>query len=247
MVEDRSRPDQAPPATVVESLATGSKELDECLGALATNLRVAYSHSNVVFRAETLQACEALSADSGRWARGELLPSGGRYNATLKALYESARSDVFCTSIPDYFPTWQTNLGQALLEAHGRSGAAVTRVFVFDTLAHVSADAVEVMRQHEAHARVRVLVFFDQEQHLVSFPPDLSRDSTMIDGGEVIGITMSFGQQPQAAWYFDDENMKHKLESFRKGLVESALPFRMFEERWTSEAERVAAAAPAVV
>jgi hypothetical protein len=187
-----------------------------------------------------LRACESLRADSGSWARGELLPSQARYNATLKALYENAVTEVFCTSIPDYFATWQSPLGRALLDAHGRSRAVVTRIFVFDSVDSVDAEVMKVMEEHEDHPRVSVLVFLDQDDKLVSFPPDLSRDFTMIDQGQVIGITMSFGSQPQAAWYFDDADKKARLNRLREGLIESATPFKEFQKRWALRREGVA-------
>lgn len=188
------------------------------MASTAQSLGRAQRIDNPVFLEEVTLALDDLRSRAEDWARGKLIAPEERYNRVLLKLYESATTSVFSTTIPDYLETWNSPLGDQLLEAHQRSTAGVTRVFVFNERSELTDAAVTLMRRHE-DAGVRVLVYIDREDPGFSFSPDVSRDFTIIDDGRAIGVTVSYGRALQAEWYFDDNARKGRFRDIRESLL----------------------------
>jgi hypothetical protein len=62
-------------------------------------------------------------------------------------------------------------------------------------------------------------------------PTDISKDFTVIDRGEAIAVTLSFGGDNLAAeWYIKDEDRKIRFEGLCKSLLRASEACPQFEE-----------------
>jgi hypothetical protein len=90
------------------------------------------------------------------------------------------------------------------------------------------------MREHERTPHVSVKVFIDEEE-VYDFPPDLSRDFTLIDDGRVIGITTTYGlDKLEAAWHFNDRTKARVLREIRDQLIKSSRSLTDLEQQLNS-------------
>ena len=96
----------------------------------------------------------------------------------------------------------------------------------------VTAEAFAVMEK-QSKARMNVRLFFSDESRLFSFPADISKDFTVVDHGEAIGTTISFGGDSLAAeWYIQDQDRKRRFEGICKSLTQGSEEFSKFREWW---------------
>lgn len=216
---------------IPEGIANGLK-------GIAANVSRACTVGAPVLLQEIEMAVADLQATSADWADGKLTVSGKRYQQVLLRVYESAGQSVFSTSDTHYLAAWRSDFGSRLLEAHGRSKAQVTRIFVFDDRAEVTEAAYHEIARQAGTARITPLVYFDKEYEFFDFPPEILRDFTIVDDGHVIGITVSVaGENIAADWYFKDEDKRAKYLQLRQKLLQGAQGFLEFE-RWWQEHNR---------
>jgi hypothetical protein len=220
-----------PPVPAGPPLTIGHPGFDDVLKAINTGLREALSIDNDIFRQAMLDECHSFQAKVGVWSDGQFQAHDAQYNEILLQLYAHARESVFSTTIPNYLPTWTTPLGRQITEAHAKSRALVTRVFVFNSRNEVTAQAIEEMEKQDRLGNIKVRLYFDEEDKTFNFPPDVSRDFTVIDKGEAIGITVSFGEGSTAAvWYIKDQNKRQRFLHICEALERGSIPFRDFKK-----------------
>jgi hypothetical protein len=232
-----SRRQVVPPPENVNSLAALAAStppgptLAVTLLNVAENMAEALQIGSVLLSDTITTELAELLAMSADWRKGELSARGAEYNALLIRLYERARTSVFATSVPEYHLIWISALGQELLRAHARSGARVTRVFVFDKRADVAPEVVALMRK-QAEAGINVLTFFDDE-NAYQFSPLVSRDFTVIDDGEVIGVTAKIDREtPEARWFLNSREHQPKFAEIRAQLEKLSLNWAAFDKWW---------------
>jgi hypothetical protein len=205
---------------------------DDVLVAIVDNIQKALRYTNEAFREAVKHECNEFRGKTGNWSRGLFEAHARTYNQILLSFYEGAKSSLFCTSIPKYLPTWQGPLGDQIMNAHAKSRAQVTRVFLFNKRGEVTAEVVEAMRK-QAEAHINVRVFFGDESAF-EFPPDVTNDFSVIDG-EVIGITSFLGDgQARAEWHVNDENNQSRFEGYCDKLIHYSVAFNDFERWWTN-------------
>ncbi len=217
-----------PDSTSAVLASTGNQRFDDILNAIQKGIKKALTFNNESFVGALLEECGTFRAQVADWSNGQV-QTHGQYNQLLLRFYEHAESTVFSTSIPDYLSTWMGPFGEQLMDAHRKSHAVTTRVFVFNNRKEISQDALSVMAS-QAKSGVNVRLFFDDDNRGFRFPPDISRDFTVIDDGEAIGITLSFGGDNLAAmWYIQDTNRRQRFLRIRNSLIEGSIAFSAFE------------------
>jgi hypothetical protein len=217
-----------------ESSAFGSE-----LQPILSSMRQAARFKNEVFLQEIRRECSAFGVSADHWAQGRISVPPGRYNEVLLKLYESAKRSVFCTSFTEYRSTWQSELGNLILRAHDRSGAKVTRVFIFDKFEEIVPADIVAMKLQAKIRQIEVLVFIDKEYPAFDFPPDVTRDFTIIDEQTAIGITSTFGSNKLSAdWYFDNEAKFKNLHYIQSSVVQGCHKLDDFlKTRWDKDLE----------
>lgn len=199
----------------------------------AENVALSLEIGSQVLNETILEAAHAFQATSADWKDGQLKARGATYNQLLIRLYETAQKSVFATSVPEYHTIWDSSLGEQLLKAHERSNnARVTRVFVFNKRDELTQDLIDTMhRQHER--RIEVLVYFDEEDELFQFSPDIARDFTVIDDGAAIGVTALIDRDvPEAQWYLMDKDRTDRFVSYRESLRKGSHHLDAVEKWW---------------
>lgn len=126
-------------------------------------------------------------------------------------------------------------IGHQLMEAHLKSKASVTRLFIFNNREEIAPNATRVM-DAQAKAGINVRLFFSEEFKQFPWPAEVSRDFTIIDNGEAIGITLSFGSNNLVAeWYVQNHNRKQQFEGFRRMLVQASEALSTFHDGRTKQ------------
>lgn len=198
------------------------------LHKITANYRHALKRSNYIFHGAVESELFDLGLRARERAQGILDATVEHYNHIIVDIYQKAKTTVFSTSIPEYDTTWRTKLGQAILDAHAASTALVTRIFVFQNRDEIKDSHWAIMEQHQANPKVTVKVFLSAENAGV-FEPDVSRDFTLIDGGDVIGLTHSYGLgKLSAKWHFGDTALAGRLLQMCERL-----------ERWSKPLEQL--------
>jgi hypothetical protein len=213
-----------------EELDVGDSELSRAIAAIVSNVRDAMTINNEVFRSMVRRRCERLLAKSASWRQGRFMAKWD-YNSILVELYSNARDRVFCTSVPDFLANWTGNLGKALLQAHRRSSAKVTRVFVFSSRDQVTESAYRILKEH-GDAQIEVRLIFDDE--IREFDLRDSKDFTIIDDGEVIGVTMKFTDEIAAEWHFSNEEIAPHYKHQQQQLLLYSIDLDAFEAWWST-------------
>lgn len=192
---------------------------------------------SAVLKDEMRYEVDHLREKAALWERGELRCSNEQYIRVLISLYENAKTDVFATTIPEYMQTWNSPLGDRFLEAHGRSRANVVRLFIFDKLTDIKEEDLRVMRKHANQGRIEVRVYIETEDPVFKFPTDISRDFTVVDRGETIGISVSYGSDDlEAQWYFRDQNRIARFAQIERSLRAGSRSLSEIETRWREQA-----------
>lgn len=214
-----------------------SDELVSALDSIAESVERSLERPNDALHGLIGEALDEWRAISSEWGAGQVMVSGVRYNAVLLRAYETAGTSVFCTTAPKFGQmAWSQPLGEQILEAHKKSRARVTRVFVFDSFAELTAEALAVMEKHASEG-IEVHAYFDDEDETFEFSPVASRDFAIIDGGRLLGVTESFNPDfPSAKWYFGDENRIGYFENVKEQLLRGSEELEAVRQRWVSVA-----------
>ncbi|RIL04527.1 MAG: hypothetical protein DCC71_13820 [Proteobacteria bacterium] len=199
-------------------------KLRESLLRIGRNSTKSMTFRHDLFRERVQVRCAELATDSDEWSRGRITVRAD-YGRALIAAYRSARKEIVSTCIPQYMRTWHRALGERILEAQRENTQArSTRVFIFNREEDVKDDDRMIFRKH-AGAGVNVRLFFDQEAPH-RFPPDIGNDWTVIDGGDVIGVTKRVNDAPEAQWIFFDPAAKQKFAHEVENLLHGSERFR---------------------
>lgn len=206
---------------------------DRALRDVSAALQAAQQIPHPVFYSMISRHLEQFRMLVKEWHNGTFRTQGEEYHQLLYDLYLHSKASVFSTSAPSYLPTWQTTLGSKLLAAHERNTAEVTRVFLFDRRADVTASAIAEMRRQSKVKNVEVRVYIKDEDHFFRLPADMSDDFTVIDDGEVIGTTVAFGGDDEsrltASWFFCNAPKKHQFAYIVSALKSNSVTFEEFE------------------
>ncbi len=179
------------------------RQLESTLRKLSDNARTGYRIPHRPLQDEVTFQCSELASMSTSWAEGQLRVAQ-RYQGVLAQVYELATKNIFSTSIPLYRNVWKSEAGYALLKLQqSNKNATSTRVFVFDRHDEVTDDDKKIFEQHRAHG-IEVLLFFDEKWPL-SFPASMGNDWTLVDDGEVIGVTLRTSDAYEAQWFFGNK------------------------------------------
>jgi hypothetical protein len=231
-------PSPPEPNKLLEKRSTNT-EVNELLGQLLSRISEAVKIEHPILLGEVRHELVELRNRAEKWARGEHWAGSDGYSRVLIELYRTARSSVFSTAVPEYLASWDAQLGQQMLDAHQDSEATVTRVFVFERRTDITPAAMAIMQRQSEHPKISVLVYINQEETTFNFPPIISRDFTVIDGGEVIGVTATFGDNLTAIWYFRDKNMSEEFRRYSKGLEAGSIPFATIKKWWNEEGDGI--------
>lgn len=184
----------------LRTLGIRSCQLDLTLQKLGDNARSGYRIRHISFQNAVTFHCSDWASVSSSWAEGTLRVDK-RYQTLLSEVYEFAKKSIFSTSIPLYRDMWKSESGRRILKTQqGNSKAKSTRVFVFDTRGDVTDEDERIFAQHHRHG-IEVLLFFDDAWSL-RFPASIGNDWTLVDDGDVIGVTLATGTTYEAEWYF---------------------------------------------
>lgn len=212
---------QAPSGTST----VADKRLDDQIKQIGANVQLAAQRGTDILTSEVSHELNNLAIESRAWSRGELQSSVQRYNSVLLTLYDHAKDCIFSTTIRDYLTNWPEELMEQMIATSEKATAdLVTRVFVFAERKEIDETAIKILRRFARSSKITSLVYIDGEDQGFNFPPDTSRDFVVIDRGEAIGVTESFGMgNLRATWYFGDAERKqrfHKMcEDLRRGSL----------------------------
>ena len=218
----------------------GRRRHDAYLESLRHNLEEGDKVTQSAFRSYVDREKARFQHATSDWAsRSFELPLETNGITVLRSAYASAQSQIFATSDTTFSPFWTTAAGQDLSTAHLQGTASVLRVFVFDTRKSVSKEFYDVMLSQSQIKRVEVRAYFDQEDKSFLFDPDISRDFTVIDNGEAIGVTLKFtfreGENDgdlRARWYFQHEGRRPIFQSLQQGLTKHSESIDDFSKWW---------------
>lgn len=192
---------------------------NQFLGYLNQTTRITHT----VFHELLMERITQFEARCKEWSAGTIEADPQTYKSTLVDIYRSAKKNVFSTSIDKYLDNWFTELGSSILDAHREAirrnpDHVIERVFVFNKSSDVSLRAIEAMDIQQA-AGVSVRVFYNEDPGL-GFDSRLFKDFTIIDDGDVIGVTQEYGvNKTRALWYFNDKAFWLELQRFKRNMV----------------------------
>lgn len=223
----------APPTESSElaSFSDEGEKIADALQAISENVLDALALEHAVLNQQMIEKCNEFRASSGEWKRGMLTVIGVSSNQLLLRMYETAKTSVFATTVPAYHETvWRSQFGDQLLAAHAKTAAPVTRIFVFDRRSDVTDQILDTMQRHQ-QAGIAVRAYFDEEDALFQFTPQIPKDFTIIDGGVAIGLSQRFDMDvPEAHWYFGNDDLLAKFEDVRQNLLRGSMPLSEFEK-----------------
>jgi hypothetical protein len=167
---------------------------------------------------------EAISVDFSEfltevknWTRSSVKLQGSENDNFLIKIYRHANQSVFSTCIMDYFNAWKSDFGEKLLEAHrNNQNCKTTRIFIFHDKNDITEDVMAFIKK-QIEFNVTPIILLDELSEFDDF--------TIIDGGEVIGITneMKFGKR-LTTWYFNEENQQKRFLNLREIILNRATP-----------------------
>lgn len=218
------------------SVPVGDTEAEEALNNLNKGIIKALKIDNPVFRRAVMTRLhDFLGGEIERWRQGEIVVQR-RSGEFLLGIYKNATRNIFSTSNKEFSKHWSETYGERILKVHSESEAEVTRVFIFDEMREVTEeDYLLIKKQHESNIDVRI--YFDKEDNYFQFPSDIARDFTVIDDGDVIGITESFSlDNYTSVWHFRNQNLSNRLKNVKTSLLNGSMKFQNFEGVWMSQA-----------
>jgi hypothetical protein len=216
----------------LKSLPNPGPTLADALRDAAADLARSLEIGSPLLNDTILEAAHAFLATSAEWKNGQLKARGATYNQLLIRLYAEAQKNVFATSVPEYHTIWDSLLGEELLKAHARSNARVTRVFVFNKRDELTQNLIDTMRRQDK-AQIEVLAYFDDEDELFQFSPDIARDFTVIDDGAAIGVTALIDPEvSEAQWFLRDNDRTGRFVSYSESLRKGSQRLDEVERWW---------------
>lgn len=216
------------PATLanLKGIEIGDEDIADALRGIIDGIEVAIeNYKDNTFRKVIKSTIDRFYRHISNWKVGQLFVGPSDSKDFLIDLYGNAEDEVFSTSVKDFFTHWSDEFGHKIVDANVHSKATVTRVFIFNTPDDISERDKQEMRT-QVDRGIRVMLFFDKKT-AASFPPDVTRDFTIIDHGKIIGVTQSFGVDNNSAiWYFFNEDRAREFRSYRDTLIAQSEEFR---------------------
>jgi len=189
---------------------------------LSMSLSKAGQIGNQAFQTELGHKVAEWIKESAQWENGEVYVRRN-YTSFLYAIYKAARSNIFSTSIPDYNKFWGQDLGQSLLRVQSENEeASCTRVFVFDSIEDFDDEHRSILAE-QVRSGIHAYCYFNLEDQDFDLSPDVGKDWTVIDDGDVIGITHDLGNSDSdiaATWHFCDQGRRAYFASQRDRLLD---------------------------
>jgi hypothetical protein len=99
---------------------------------------------------------------------------------------------------------------------------------VFTSIGDVTRTQIDVMQEQQDTGRIEVSVLSDEPQILF---PELSRDFTIIDGGDVIARTLAY-DKPTAMFHFYDPVRSESFGRLQNELITRSRSLEQFRARW---------------
>lgn len=210
-------------------------DLEEKLTKICTNVRLATKINAATLSTVITSKLDSLVIKSEPWSRGELHASIKQYQPILLELYRTATSSIYSTTTREYIKYWKGDeLLTAMIDAcEIPQAVSVTRIFVFKNKEEIDRRAIEVINKFNDSARIETFVYIDGISARYRLPNENERDFAVIDGGEAIGITVSFkSKYPTAVWYFGNKSRKLNFAKICKKLEDASDPAaKILEER----------------
>ena len=221
----KSELSRSPEQGHAQTAVVAHQALEQQIKSIGENVQLAARRNSTILTDEISHELNTLSIESRAWSRGELQSSVQRYNSVLLTLYDHANESIFSTTIRDYLSDWPEELMEKMITAGEKSRArSVTRVFVFAERTEIDETAIKILRRFQESSRVLSLVYIDGEDQGFNFPPDTSRDFVVIDKGEAIGVTVSYGLgNLRAQWYFGDPERKLRFKKMCDDLERGSI------------------------
>ncbi len=161
---------------------------------------------------------------SDRQPQKATLKKEDNYPDYLMKVYSSARENIFatCTEIClDIFLSGKFE--DDILTIHKKSKCKVTRVFVFEDRKDIRKGHITQMKKHIKIKGIKVYIYINNEDREFDFPPDISKDFTVIDNGLVIGIANHYSTGTRAQLTFNDEDDIRRFNDYMKKLAAGSL------------------------
>ena len=216
------------------SVPVGDTEAEEALKNLNKGIIKALRIDNPVFRRAVMTRLhDFLGGEIERWRQGEIVVQR-KSGEFLLGIYKNAKRNIFSTSNKEFSKHWGETYGEKILKVHKESEADVTRVFIFDEMQEVTEEDYRLIRKQYENS-IDVRIYFDKEDDYFQFPSDITRDFTLIDDGDVIGITETFSlDNYSSVWHFHNQNLSNRLKNVKSSLLSTSMKFPHFEELWSS-------------
>ncbi|NIM11616.1 MAG: hypothetical protein GTO45_05935 [Candidatus Aminicenantes bacterium] len=160
-----------------------------------------------------------------RWKtkRANLKPTD-KYSDYLMKVYESARKDIFATCTKTCMDNFLSGkVEDDFLRIHKESSCKITRVFVFEDRKDIQKEYIDRIKMHNGIEGLTVYVYINNEDAIFAFPPDITRDFTVIDDGLIISIADHSSPRTTAQLTFDNEDDIRRFKSFREKLIAGSL------------------------
>lgn len=156
------------------------------------------------------------------WVRSCVKIQGSENDEFLITIYQGASQNVFSTCIMDYFNAWETDFGNMLLEAHrNNSNCDTKRVFIFHSRDEITGEIFALINKQVDYA-VKPYILIDESNEFDDF--------TIIDNGEVIGVTneMKYGKR-LTTWYFDESHQRKRFLAKKDTIIHKSIPAANFK------------------
>ena len=199
-------------------------DLETAFEQLRDSASAVFRFEHVGFIRELTLRMKDWAAESAEWRVGKMSVQKD-YVTMLCDVYRAARNTIFSTCIPKYLPMFENTVyGNTIIAAQtGNRDVQATRVFVFDRKGDEEPHKA-VLKEHRDEG-IRVLLYFDKDDRNFSFPPTVGQDWTVVDNGDVIGVTRKFGRKYEACWYFQDPIHSRTFAGYVERLTAESVEF----------------------
>jgi hypothetical protein len=201
-----------------------SKEIEGIAAATADAFNLGYKP----FEREIEANVEDWLGQARNWASRRFVVREN-YTTLLEGIYRSAKTEIFSTSVPSYLGYWDTTQGSIILNSQkGNNSAKSTRVFILRSPEDMTPELQKVLKRHLNH-KVSVYLFFEDKLGATPAgmvtPPDVGNDWTLVDDGDVIGVTRNFGDLWEAEWLVKVPGERERFLGYKQRLLAASRPF----------------------
>jgi hypothetical protein len=160
-----------------------------------------------------------------RWrAKKANLESSDKYSDYLLKVYASARKNIFATCTKTCMDNFLSGrLEDDFLKIHEESSCPITRVFVFENRKDIQKEYIDRIKMHHGIEGLTVHVYINSEDSDFAFPPDITRDFTVIDKGLIISIADHSAPRTTAQLTFNSDDDSRRFKGFKEKLIAGSL------------------------